>query len=248
MFFIMISRMLPPLMPSSSSAQRIRTMALPLVCLSVLGVEVLAERSPEDILNLDFNGTDSGQLSPTFAGRSPLGGGVFWNGVNANANAASGSRVWSWIGLVYSDGQTESDLEISAREFTGVMTLLHEEDGFTPGGLHNNALLVDVMSTLSDSGVSGELSISGLKPQTSYDLVLYGRGVGVGTSFTVEGLPLQTSGIGAGEFPLEESRDYVRFDSIGSGDIGEITILLSGPWGALLAGLTIATSQVAQAQ
>lgn len=199
------------------------------------------ERAPEEVLNIDFNGTDSGQISPTFAGAGPLGGGVFWNGVNASTRAENGVKVWS--GLVYSDGQTESEVQITARDIIGVMTMLHEQDG-SPTSIHNNALLVDMISTTRSSGMPGELSISGLKPNTSYDLVLYGRGTNVGTNFTVEGISLETSGIGPGDPPLEEGRDYVRFPSVSSGDSGEIIFTAGGTGsGAHLSGFSLAPSR-----
>lgn len=199
------------------------------------------ERSPEEVLNIDFNGTDSGQLSPTFSGAGPLGGGVFWNGVNASKPPENGVKAWS--GLVCSDGQTESDVQITARDIMGVMTMLRNKDG-SPSPIHNNALLVDLISTTRSSGMPGELSISGLKPNTSYDLVLYGRGRDVGTRFTVEGVSLETSGVGPGDPPLEEGRDYVRFPSISSGDSGEILIIADGTSsGAHLSGLSLAPSQ-----
>lgn len=198
------------------------------------------ERAPEEVLNIDFNGTDSGQISPTFAGAGPLGGGVFWNGVNASTHAENGVKVWS--GLVYSDGQTESEVQITARDIIGVMTMLHEQDG-SPTCIHNNALLVDMISTTRDDG-AGELSISGLKPNTSYDLVLYGRGTNVGTKFTVEGISLETSGIGPGDPPLEEGRDYVRFPSVSSGDSGEIIFTAGGTGsGVHLSGFSLAPSR-----
>jgi hypothetical protein len=214
----------------------------------VLGLLVLsplnlhAEGSaPEEVLNIDFNGTDSGQLSPTFSGTGPLGGGVFWNGVNASKRPDNGVKVWS--GLVCSDGQTESDVQITARDIMGVMTMLSGKDG-APTPIHNNALLVDMISTTRSSGMPGELSISGLKPNTSYDLVLYGRGSNVGTKFTVDGVSLETNGVGPGDPPLEEGRDYVRFPSISSGDSGEILIIAEGTSsGAHLSGLSLAPSQ-----
>jgi hypothetical protein len=199
------------------------------------------DRPPEEVLNVDFNGTDSGQMSPTFAGAGPLGGGVFWNGVNASIHAENGAKVWN--GLVYSDGQTESDVQITARDIMGVMTMLSEKDG-SPTAIQNNPLLVDMISTTRSSGMPGELSISGLKPNTSYDLVLYGRGSNVGTKFTVDGVSLETSGIGPADPPLEEGRDYVRFPSISSGDSGEIIFTAEGTGsGAHLAGLSLAPSK-----
>jgi hypothetical protein len=212
--------------------------ALLVVC--PLGLQA-EDRAPEEVLNIDFNGTDSGQISPTFAGAGPLGGGVFWNGVNASTHAENGVKAWS--GLLYSDGQTESDVQITARDIMGVMTMLSGTDG-APTPIHNNALLVDMISTTRSSGIPGELSISGLKPNTSYDLVLYGRASNVGTKFTVDGVSLETSGIGAGDPPLEEGRDYVRFPSISSGDSGEIIFTAEGTGsGAHLAGLSLAPSK-----
>jgi hypothetical protein len=199
------------------------------------------ERAPEEVLNIDFNGTDSGQLSPTFAGAGPLGGGVFWSGVNASITPADGVKVWS--GLVCSDGQTESDVQLTARDMMGVNTMLYEQDGTTPSSVHNNALLVDAISTTRGDG-AGELSISGLKPNTNYDLILYGRAPTNGTKITVEGLSLETSGLGPGDLPLEEGRDYVRFPAINSGDTGEIIVSAEGTSsGAVLNGLSIAPAQ-----
>lgn len=219
----------------------IRLLATGALLLNFFSLPLLAERPPEEVLNVDFNGTDSGQLSSTFAGAGPLGGGVFWNGLNASMRSEDGVKVWN--GLVYSDGQTTSDVQLTARDFTGVMTMLYEQDG-TPTSIHNNALLVDMLSTTRNSGMPGELSISGLKPNTSYDLVLYGRSRNVGTKFTVEGVSLETTGVGPGDPPLEEGRDYVRFPAISSGDSGEIIISAEGTGsGAHLAGLSIAPSE-----
>lgn len=219
----------------------VRLVATCALLLNILSVPLYADRPPEEVLNVDFNGTDSGQLSPTFAGAGPLGGGVFWNGLNASFRTEDGAKVWN--GLVYSDGQAESDVQLTARDFTGVMTMLYEKDG-TPTNIHNNALLVDMIATPRSSGLPGELSISGLKPNTSYDLVLYGRSRNVGTKFTVDGISLETSGVGPGDPPLEEGRDYVRFSAISSGDSGEIIITAEGTGsGSHLAGLSIAPSQ-----
>jgi hypothetical protein len=199
------------------------------------------DRAPEEVLNIDFNGTDSGQLSPTFAGAGPLGGGVFWNGLNASIRTENAVKVWT--GLVYSDGQTESGVQITSRDFRGVNTSLYNKDG-TPTSIHNNALLVDRIGTTRDCGMPGELSISGLKPNTGYDLILFGRSSTAGTKFTVEGVSLETSGVGPGDLPFEEGRDYVRFPSISSGDAGEIIIIADGTIsGAHLAGLSLAPSQ-----
>jgi hypothetical protein len=199
------------------------------------------DRAPEEVLNIDFNGTDSGQLSPTFSGTGPLGGGVFWNGVNASKRPENGVKVWT--GLVYSDGQTTSDVQLTARDFPGVMTMLNEKNG-APTSLHNNALLVDMISSPRNFGVPSQLSISGLKPNTSYDLIIYGRSGTTGTKFTVEGLSLETSGVGPGDPPLEEGRDYVRYPSISSGDSGEIAITAEGTRsGVHLSGLSLAPSK-----
>jgi len=220
----------------------VRLLAMGALLLSFLSVPLHAERPPEEVLNVDFNGADSGQVSPTFAGAGPLGGGVFWNGVYAGIDAKDGVKIWS--GLVYSDGQTASDVQLTARDFSGVMTLLYAEDGTTPTSIHNNALLVDMISTPNSSAMPAELSISGLKPNTRYDLVLYGRSGTTGTKFTVEGMSLETSGVGPGDPPLEEGRDYVRFPAVSSGDSGEIIITADGTTsGAHLAGLSIAPSQ-----
>ena len=219
----------------------VRLLATGALLFSFLSVPLHAERPPEEVLNVDFNGSDSGQLSPTFAGAGPLGGGVFWNGVAASITPADGVKVWS--GLVCSDGQTESDVQLTARDMMGVNTMLYEQDGTTPSSVHNNALLVDIISTARGDG-AGELSASGLDPNTSYDLVLYGRSPTAGTKFTVDGMSLETSGVGPGDPPLEEGRDYVRFPAISSGDSGEIIITAEGTSsGAHLAGLSIAPSQ-----
>lgn len=226
---------------STRSFSRARALAIGAFFLNLLLSTVLAERAPEEVLNVDFNGTDSGQLSPTFAGAGPLGGGVFWNGLNASIRADDGVKTWN--GLVYSDGQTESGIQMSARDFTGVMTMLYEKDGTTPSSLQNNSLLVDMIATVRN-GSPGELSISGLKPNTTYDLVLYGRGNNVGTRFTIDGASLETKGVGPGDLPLEEERDYVRFPGVSSGDSGEIIVTAEGTGsGAHLAGLSIAPSQ-----
>jgi hypothetical protein len=101
-----------------------------------------------------------------------------------------------------------------------------------------------MISTPNSSAMPAEFSISGLKPNTSYDLVLYGRSGTTGTKFTVEGMSLETSGVGPGDPPLEEGRDYVRFPAVSSGDSGEIIITADGTTsGAHLAGLSIAPSQ-----
>ena len=200
------------------------------------------EPSPEEVLNVDFNGTDSGKLSPTFSGKSPLGGGVIWNGLNASIGATDGLKIWT--GLLFSDGQTDSEVQIAARDFPGVNTnLTVSKEDPTPHILAENALLVDLISTTRGSEPA-ELSISGLKPNTNYDLALFGRSHNVGTKFVANGEEKRTTGVGPADLPMEEGRDYVVYYSVNSGANGEIIVTAEGTGsGAHLAGLSVAPSK-----
>jgi hypothetical protein len=201
-----------------------------------------SEPSPEEVLNVDFNGSDSGKLSPTFSGKSPLGGGVIWNGLNASIRATDGLKVWT--GLLFSDGQTDSEVQIAARDFTGVNTSVTvSKDDPTPHILVENALLMDKISTTRGSEPA-ELSISGLKPNANYDLALFGRSHNVGTKFLVNGEEKRNTGVGPADLPMEEGRDYVVYYSVNSGANGEIIVTAEGTGsGAHLAGLSVAPSK-----
>jgi len=199
------------------------------------------ERSPEEVLNIDFNSTSSGELSPTFSGVSPLGGGVFWNGLTGNGGGGV-AKAWN-KGLMKSDAFTESEVTISQAGFFGANTFLFERDGVTPNVLSENALLVDLISTVRNDD-PGELTISGLKPNTPYDLALFGRASDIGARFIIGTEEKATSGKGPSDLPMEEGRDYVLFSSIDSGPNGEIVVVAAGTTsGAYLSGLSIAPSK-----
>ena len=199
------------------------------------------ERSPGEVLNIDFNSTASGNLSPTFSGVSPLGGGVFWNGFNGNGGGGV-TKAWN-TGLMKSDAFTESEVTISQYGFTAANTFLFEVDGVTPNVLSENALLVDMIGTARGDDPA-ELTISGLKPNTSYDLALFGRASNIGAVFRIGEEEKATSGKGLSDLPMEEGRDYVVFSSIDSGSNGEIVVVASGTTsGAYLSGLSIAPAK-----
>ena len=199
------------------------------------------ERSPGEVLNIDFNSTSSGKLSPTFSGVSPLGGGGFWNGLTGNG---AGGVAKAWIkGLMKSDAFTESEVTISQKGFTAANTFLFEKDGETPTVLAENDLLVDMIgSSLYDD--PAELTISGLKPNTTYDLALFGRASDIGARFIIGAEEKATSGKGPCVPTMEEGRDYVVFSSVDSGSNGEIVVVAAGTTsGAYLSGLSIAPSK-----
>lgn len=199
------------------------------------------ERSPGEVLNIDFNSTSSGKISPTFSGVSPLGGGVFWNGLNGNGGGGV-AKAWT-KGLTQSDVFTESEVTFSQKGFTAANTFLFEKDGTTPNVLAENALLVDMIGT-SRGDDPGEFTISGLKPNANYDLALFGRSHNVGTKFIVNGEEKRTTGVGPANLPMEEGRDYVIYYSVNSGESGEIFVTAEGTEsGAHLAGLSIAPSK-----
>ena len=198
------------------------------------------DRSPGEVLNIDFNSTASGKLSPTFSGVSPLGGGVFWNGLLGNARGGV-AKAWT-KGLMQSDASSESHVTISQKGLIGVNSFLFEKDGVTPSLVAENALLVDAITTPRD--VKGELTISGLKPNTPYDLALFGRASKVGTRFCIGAEEKATSGKGPSDLPMVEGRDYVVFSSIDSGPNGDIVVVGAGTTsGAYFSGLSIAPSK-----
>jgi hypothetical protein len=163
------------------------------------------ERSPGEVLNIDFNSTKSGKLSPTFSGVSPLGGGVFWNGLLGNA---LGGVAKGWTkGLMQSDASSESHVTISQKGFIGANSFLFEKDGVTPSLVAEKALLVDAITTPRD--VKGELTISGVKPNTPYDLALFGRASKIGTRFCIGAEEKATSAKGPSDLPMVYGRDYV---------------------------------------
>ena len=199
------------------------------------------ERSPGKVLNIDFSTTSSGKLSPTFSGVSPLGGGVFWNGLNSNGGTGV-AKAWN-KGLMKSDAFTESEVTISQTGVFAANTFLFEKDGVTPNLLSENALLVDMIGTGRNDD-PGELTISGLKPNTHYDLALFGRASNIGTRFLIGTEEKATSGEGLSDLPMEERRDYVLFSSIDSGSNGEIVVVAAGTTSrASLSSLSIAPSK-----
>lgn len=74
---------------------------------------------------------------------------------------------------------------------------------------------------------------SGLVPGTTVDVVLFstyhidGSGINRGSSFTVDGNTLSTTGLGSRE-TLEEGRNYVLFDDIAVSPAGTLTVAIDG--------------------
>ena len=234
--------------PTCFILTRLGTLAAAIALVTVSPCALLAaeaEADPAKALNVDFNGTDSGQLSPTFSGVGALGGGVFWNGLNASFPPTNGEKTWD-VALVYSDGHTQSDIQVISRGLFGIATMLTvSKDDPTPSVFHDNALLVDVIGNARAEN-PGDLSISGLEPNTDYDLVLYGRAFtgNCGTKFVVNGEEQQTTGVGPADIPMQGDRDFVTYRSVNSGGNGEIIVTVDGTSsGSALAGFSIAPTK-----
>ena len=232
----------PILVPDERLACLSLAAALILVTLSTRALRAAeAEADPAKVLNVDFNGSDSGRISPTFSGVGPLGGGVIWNGLNASFPSTGGVKIWN--DFYNSDGRTQSDVQIAIKGMEGVVTMLKvSKDDPSPSILHDNTLLVDVVGAARGEK-PGELSISRLDPNTNYDLVLFGRGFSHGTKFLLDGVEKQTTGVGPADIPMQEGRDYVVYRAVNSGSNGVIVVKAEGTTsGAILAGLSIAPS------
>lgn len=185
----------------------------------------LAGTVQAQLIDVDFN-TNSAPLSaggpvigPTMSGAAVLGAaGDHWNGVDASSGTG--------IPLIYANG---SNSPVTITFTSGGGYDVHSYGGSTPfASTPFDALMEDY---LFSGGVTQAVTLSGLVPNSTYDLVLYNAadvsGAGRTTYFTVNS-NLQSSTWNGSSNTLIAGVDYVEFTSALSDSSGNLAITWSG--------------------
>jgi uncharacterized delta-60 repeat protein len=177
------------------------------------------------LIDVDFNTNSSPSSSggpavgPTMSGAAVLGAvGDRWNGIDTSSGTA--------IPLFYADG---SNSPVTMTFTSGGGYDVNSYGGSTPfAGTPYGALMEDY---LYNGGASQTVTLSGLTPRSTYDLVLYnaadGSGAGRTTSFTVNTNTQSSTWIGSSN-TLIAGVDYVEFTSALSDSSGNLVITWSG--------------------
>jgi uncharacterized delta-60 repeat protein len=177
------------------------------------------------LINVDFNTNSSASagggpaLGPTMSGAAALGAaGDQWNGIKVTSGTA--------IPLFYSNG-SNSPVEMTFTSGGGYD--VKSFSGSTPfASTPYNALMEDY---LFNGGVQQTVTLSGLGPRTTYDLVLYNAAdtaaAGRTTFFTVN-TNTQSSTWNGSSNTLIAGVDYVEFTSAVSDNSGNLVITWSG--------------------
>jgi endoglucanase len=178
------------------------------------------------LINVDFNqnngvgwGGGGPNPGPTMSGAAVLGtAGDQWNGINVNSG--------SGISLSNADGSA-SPVKLTFTSAGGYDA--NSFGGSTPfaGTPHNN-LMQDYLYT---GGAPQTITLSGLAPNSMFDLVLYNAAdngaAGRTTYFTVNGIPQSSTWIGTSS-SLIAGVDYVEFSSALSDASGKLVISYNG--------------------
>ena len=177
------------------------------------------------LIDVDFNNDTAGSahggpaVGPTMSGAAVLGtAGDIWNGIDADNG--------SGIPLVYTDG-TASPVSMS---FTsGGSYDVYAYSGNT--GFNGTAYAALMEDYLYNGGATQSITLSGLAPNASYNLVLYNAAdttsAGRETIFTVNGAS-QNSVWSGTDSTLIAGVDYVNFTSAISDSSGNLVIYYSG--------------------
>jgi uncharacterized delta-60 repeat protein len=176
------------------------------------------------LINVDFNTNNSvasggPALGPTMSGAAVLGvAGDQWNGIKVTSGTA--------IPLFYADG---SNSPVTMTFTSGGGYDVHSFGGSTPfASTPYDALMEDY---LYNGGVPQTVTLSGVAPRSTYDLVLYNaadnHAVGRTTFFTVN-TNTQSSTWNASSNTLIAGVDYVEFTSALSDSSGDLVITWTG--------------------
>ena len=178
------------------------------------------------LINVDFNqnngvgwGGGGPNPGPTMSGAAVLGtAGDQWNGINVNSG--------SGISLSNADGSA-SPVKLTFTPAGGYDA--NSFGGSTPfASTPYNALMQDY---LYNGGAPQTITLSGLAPNSMFDLVLYNAAdngaAGRTTYFTVNGIPQSSTWIGTGS-SLIAGVDYVEFSSALSDASGKLVISYNG--------------------
>ena len=185
----------------------------------------LAGRAQAQLINVDFN-TNSAPLSaggprvgPTMSDAAVLGAaGDHWNGIEVTSGTG--------IPLLYANG---SNSPVTLTFTSGGGYDANSYSGSTPfASTPLNGLMEDY---LFNGGVTQTVTLSGLTPNSRYDLVLYNAGdahaAGRMTSFTVNS-NLQSSTWNGSSNTLIAGVDYVEYPSALSDHSGNLAVTWSG--------------------
>jgi hypothetical protein len=187
----------------------------------VLGFGLLTGSAHATLINVDMN-TD---VSPTFTGSGVLGGGT-WNGV-----AVTGNTITTASNLLDSTGAaTTVDLTLSSANLSNFDAV----NG-------NNGPANDLLRDYGSSGgyVNIVVTISGLLPSASYDLVSYNAGDNTSQGTSISGAISGTT-TSAQRTSYVEGVNYIRGTAIsdGSGSLS-FTVADNGTQFAMINGLQI---------
>ncbi len=192
---------------------------------SVVNVSVTSPATEQPVIDVDFNNDVAGASfggpnpGPTMTGAAVLGEpGDQWNGIDDSSG--------SGIPLFYTDGSASSvtmaftsDGGFDANSF----------GGSTPfAGTPYDALMEDY---LFNGGLPQTITLSGLAPNTAYNLVLYNAAdaaaAGRETFFTVNGVTMGSVWNGTAS-TLIAGVDYVNFTAATSDTSGNLVITYAG--------------------
>ena len=185
----------------------------------------LATPAPAQLIDVDFNtnsapfGAGGPVIGPTMSGAAVLGAaGDHWNGIDVTNGTG--------IPLIYANG---SNSPVTLTFTSGGGYDVNSYSGSTPfASTPQDALMEDY---LYNGGVSQTITLSGLAPRSTYDLVLYNaadvQAAGRTTYFTVNG-NVQSSTWNGSNSTLVAGIDYVEFTSAMSDESGNLAITWTG--------------------
>ncbi len=173
-----------------------------------------------EVINVDFNGNENGggTMGPTYSGQGALSDPDrnHWNGVNCST-----LNDFAVANLKTSAGSIISSVGFTFDLVSGGGGVYHAITDRTPNNA--TALMEDWLFFGGSSHVN--LTITGLTPGGSHDLVFYGSSDGNWASaFTVSGVTKITGPSSTSTAALTAGEDYVVFSSITADAGGQIAV------------------------
>ena len=195
-----------------------------IILLTVSLLLTTAATSSADLINLDWYVSGAGGPAGTFDGATaPVLGsdGDTWNGIDVS---------YGNIGQSVDTGMLVDSTGVA----TGVsvqITQIYSAYDLTGNGTYDPTvdptfqdLMIDYLF-LNDTVNSAVITIDGLIPSASYDLVLFGaNSAGQPSTFTIGGVSKSTTDLGSIGTTLIEADEYVRFNGLVSNAAGQIVI------------------------
>ncbi|MGH7940174.1 MAG: glycoside hydrolase family 5 protein [Limisphaerales bacterium] len=211
-----------PRLSLANAAQRFNAFAFCAVLSAILSAVTL----PLDAKLIDVNFTQNSSdgvggpnPGPTMSGAAVIGSaGDQWNGVSGSSG--------SGLALVYSDGDASP---VTMTFSSGGGYNVYDYSGTTPFAGGSSAALME--NYLYNDGVPQSVTLSGLAPNTAYQVTLFNAAntsaTGRATYFTINGNTLSSTWNGTSS-TFVPGVDYVYFPAVWSDGVGTLTITYTG--------------------